>query len=114
MRISDWSSDVCSSDLHRGVISVSESPVPMPMTGKASALGWVSVRHLKHIIARGEAIGLRMDELIDEAGLVRSRLADADGLIPVAVLEGMLTAFARRYSDPVMGDRKSGVEGKRG
>src|SRR3546814_2699001 len=44
-----------------------------------------------------------MDELIDEAGLVRSRLADADGLIPVAVLEGMLTAFARRYSDPLMG-----------
>src|SRR3546814_12173453 len=75
----------------------------MPMTGKASALGWVSVRHLKHIIARGEAIGLRMDELIDEAGPVRSRLADAAGLIPGAVLEGMLTAFARRYSDPLMG-----------
>src|SRR3546814_16997458 len=75
----------------------------MPMTGKASALGWVSVRHLKHIIARGEAIGLRMDELIDEAGLARSRLADADGLIPVAVLEGMLTAFARRYYDPLLG-----------
>src|SRR3546814_13757155 len=44
-----------------------------------------------------------MDELIDEAGLARSRLADADGLIPVAVLDGMLTAFARRYSDPLMG-----------
>lgn len=84
---------------------VSENQVPMstPMTGSADALGWVSVRHLKHIIARGEAAGLRMDELIDEAGLARARLVDADGLVPVAVLEGMLTAFARRYSDPLMG-----------
>lgn len=81
----------------------SRVPISPPMAGKANALGWVSVRHLKHIIARGEAVGVRMDELIDEAGLARGRLVDADGLVPVAVLEGMLTAFARRYSDPLMG-----------
>lgn len=79
------------------------APRSTSMTGTAAALGWVSVRHVKHIIARGEAVGVRMDELIDEAGLVRARLVDADGLIPVAVLEGMLSAFARRYSDPLMG-----------
>lgn len=86
-------------------MTVSESPVPMPtpMTGHAHALGWVSARHLKHIIARGDAAGLRMDELIDEAGFARARLVDDDGAVPLAVLEGMLAAFARRYSDPLMG-----------
>lgn len=73
------------------------------MNEKSSATGWVSVRHLKHIIARGEAAGVRMDELLDEAGLLRARLSDADGLVPLSVLEAMLTAFAQRYSDPLMG-----------
>ncbi len=75
----------------------------MPITEKMDATGWVSVRHVKHIIARGESAGVRMDELLDEAGLLKARLNDADGLVPLPILEAMLGAFSQRYSDPLMG-----------
>ncbi len=67
------------------------------------ALGWISVRHLQHIIARGEAAGLPMNELMDEVSLSRATLADADGLVPLTAVEAMLAVISRRYADPLMG-----------
>ena len=76
---------------------------PLTTTAKDPALGWISVRHLQHIVARGEGIGISMKELMDEAGLTQSKLNDADGLIPISAIEAMLVAFSKRYSDPLMG-----------
>lgn len=75
----------------------------MPTTAKNPALAWVSARHVQHMIARGEAAGLRMDEVLDEAGLVKAKLADADALVPIAAIEAILSAIAERYADPLMG-----------
>lgn len=75
----------------------------MKTTAKDPAQGWISVRHLQHIVARGKEAGVSMEELLSEAGLTPSKLTDADGLIPIAALETMLSAFSERYSDPLMG-----------
>jgi AraC-like DNA-binding protein len=75
----------------------------MSTTIKNPELAWISVRHLQHMITRGEAVGLRMDELLEEAGFPTSRLADADGLVPMSVIEFMLSSLSRRYADPLLG-----------
>jgi len=75
----------------------------MSTTVKHAALGWISVRHLQHMIARGEAAGLRMDEILGSAGLDKARLDDSDGLVPLTAVEGMLAALSRRYADPLLG-----------
>lgn len=75
----------------------------MSTTVKNPALAWISARHLQHMMARGEAAGLAMNELLEAAGLNRTSLADADGLIPVTAIESMLAALARRHGDPLIG-----------
>lgn len=67
------------------------------------ALGWISVRHLQHFIARGEAVGLPIQELLGEGGLSKATLADADGLVPLSAVETMLAVISRRYADPLLG-----------
>ncbi|MGH8456559.1 MAG: AraC family transcriptional regulator [Stenotrophobium sp.] len=74
-----------------------------PMTAKPTAPGWISARHLRHFVAHGEAAGLRMDELLGNAGVGRDKLADADGLIPLAAVESMLQSLSGRYADPLIG-----------
>lgn len=44
-----------------------------------------------------------MDDLLNEAGLVKARLMDADGSIPIAAIEAMFPAVYARYPDPLMG-----------
>ncbi|HWU68256.1 MAG TPA: AraC family transcriptional regulator [Stenotrophobium sp.] len=75
----------------------------MTATPKTPAQGWISARHLRHFVARGEAAGLQMDRLMGAAGLARSKLADADGAIPIAAIETMLAAVSARYADPLIG-----------
>ncbi|MBV8063475.1 MAG: AraC family transcriptional regulator [Nevskia sp.] len=75
----------------------------MPKLVNHPALGWVSARHLQHVVARAEAAGVSMDELLAEGGLDKSRLADADAHIPLGALEAMLGAVASRYADPLLG-----------
>ena len=75
----------------------------MADTVKNAALGWISMRHLQHMVARGDAAGLRMDELLAEAGLSRGSLADADGLVPLTAVETMLDALSLHYADPLLG-----------
>lgn len=75
----------------------------MSTTVKNSAIAWVSVRHLQHIMARGEAAGVAMNEILAAAGLSQASLADADGLIPMTAIESMLSALSRRHEDPLIG-----------
>lgn len=75
----------------------------MPNTVKNPALAWISVRHLQHMIARGEAAGVQVDELMAEAGIARATLADADGLVPMSAIESMLDSLSRRFPDPLVG-----------
>src|SRR3546814_5054779 len=108
MRISDWSSDVCSSDL----CGASESGLAgrdMAKPVNKSAQAWVSARHLQHVVIHGEAIGLRMDELLSVGGLDKGRLADPDGAVPIAAFDAMLEAVADRYRDPLMGLHLAGA-----
>ena len=65
--------------------------------------GWISVRHLQHMIGRGEAAGLRFDDLLGEAGLSREQLVDGEGRISLAVIEAILSAISERYPDPLIG-----------
>jgi AraC-like DNA-binding protein len=75
----------------------------MPKIVNNPALGWVSARHLQHVLARAEAAGVRMDDLLAEGGLDRNRLSDADAMVPLQALESMLAAATGRYGDPLLG-----------
>jgi len=75
----------------------------MPKIVNNAALGWVSARHLQHALARAEAAGLRLDELLAEGGLSKAALAETDALVPIQALENMLAAVSARYPDPLLG-----------
>ncbi len=73
----------------------------VPVSGPA--LAWVSARHLQHMVARGRAAGLPMDELLREAGITPAQLADADGLVPMLAVELLLLCLSRRYEGALPG-----------
>lgn len=64
---------------------------------------WISVRHLQHILARGEAVGAPVNELLVLAGLSRADLVDPDGLVPLDAIETLLEEVMRRCRDPLLG-----------
>lgn len=80
----------------------SESPANRVAT-TASAPGWVSTRHLQHMVARGEAAGIAVDEILASAGINKAMLTDADAPVPLAAVETMLDTLSRRYADPLLG-----------
>ena len=67
------------------------------------ALAWISARHLQHMVLRGRAAGLPMDELLQEAGITPVQLADADGLVPMLAVELLLVLLSRRHEDALLG-----------
>lgn len=75
----------------------------MSTTAPKPLSGWISVRHLQHMIGRGEAAGLRFDDLLGEAGLSREQLVDGEGRVPLVVIETVLSAISERYPDPLIG-----------
>ncbi|WP_162932504.1 AraC family transcriptional regulator [Solimonas sp. K1W22B-7] len=75
----------------------------MSTTATKPLSGWISVRHLQHMIGRGEAAGLRFDDLLGEAGLSREKLVDGEGRVPLSVIESVLSAVSERYPDPLVG-----------
>lgn len=70
---------------------------------KKPALNWISISHLQHFVARGQAAGLSMDEWLHEAGLSADQLKDANRTIPVDVLEMLLGTLTSRYDIPLVG-----------
>lgn len=72
-------------------------------TDEAVAVEWISARHVQHIVARGEAAGIAMDALLQDAGLSRARLLDVDYQVPVSALEHMLASISRDAPDPLIG-----------
>lgn len=75
----------------------------MSVMDEHSASGWVSTRHFQHFIARGEAAGLSLNEMLNGVDVAKSVFEDADGIIPLAALESMLSVITDRYSDPLLG-----------
>jgi AraC-like DNA-binding protein len=75
----------------------------MPTAPKNAAQGWVSARHLQHMIVQGEAAGVAMDALLAVGGLGRADLADPDGLVPLSAIDSMLAALALYRRDPLVG-----------
>lgn len=75
------------------------------MTTTSRATGWISARHLQHVLVRGDRAGVRMDDLLAEAGLSRAQLGAAEGLVPVAAVEALLGALSRRVNEPLLGLR---------
>lgn len=73
------------------------------MLPKLPSLNWISITHLQHIVSRGQAMGLSMDEWLEEAGLTQSELSDANRTIPVEALEAMLVTLQSRYTVPLVG-----------
>ncbi|HEY1075578.1 MAG TPA: AraC family transcriptional regulator [Fontimonas sp.] len=65
--------------------------------------GWISVRHLQHIVAMGQAAGIGVDELLGDSGVGVGRLADAEGAIPLSAIEAMLASISRRHALPLVG-----------
>jgi len=61
------------------------------------------MRHLQHMVARGEAAGIQVDALLDDAGLPRSALVNADAAVPLTAIESMLAVLSQRYADPLPG-----------
>ncbi len=77
----------------------------MSVSQGSGPMKWVSARHLQHFIAQAEASGISMDELLDEAGLVRARLDDPDYQVPLPVIELMLASITRQPDQTLIGLR---------
>lgn len=75
----------------------------MSNTVKNAALGWISVRHLQHMIVKGSLSGRRVEAILEEAGVDKGNLADVDGSVPLSVVEMMLQAVSARFNDPLLG-----------
>lgn len=73
------------------------STVPLP--------AWISARHLQLMSRRGEAAGLPMPQLLEEAGISSALLADPDGLVPMTVIEALLAGLLRRHPEALPGLR---------
>src|SRR3546814_4224548 len=92
MRISDWSSDVCSSDLLRGVEPVRAAPEQLEPAEAVDGLDVLVVAaHVGEPVGRGSAVAERADvewrrrrALADGAGRVRG-VGDDVGLVVVEV-----------------------------
>ncbi len=69
------------------------------MTGVAErkTQGWISVRHLQHIVAMGQAAGLSVSEMLGDTGVAQGQLADTEGSIPLSAIEAMLASITRRH-----------------
>ncbi|HVK99602.1 MAG TPA: AraC family transcriptional regulator [Dongiaceae bacterium] len=82
-----------------------EQPVqsPRPRPALSPETGWVSMRHLQHMVQSGRAAGLEMDQLLALAGLDDDRLADADARVPLTTLERLLAALQRDHADRLPG-----------
>lgn len=66
---------------------------------------WVSARHLRHVLAHGEALGVDMEPVLAAGGLTRADLADADAAVPMTAVEAMLNAWINVDGDPLPGLR---------
>ncbi|HEX5277066.1 MAG TPA: AraC family transcriptional regulator [Fluviicoccus sp.] len=64
---------------------------------------WISARHLRHILARGEALGVDMAPVLAAGGLSRADLADADAMVPMAAVEAMLGVWFAGGGNPLPG-----------
>ncbi|MDQ8036325.1 MAG: AraC family transcriptional regulator [Pedobacter sp.] len=75
------------------------------MSSAAPLPAWISARHLQLMSHRGEAAGLPMPLLLEEAGITPALLADPDGLVPMALIEALLSAVLQRYPEALPGLR---------
>lgn len=66
---------------------------------------WISARHLRHILARGEASGVDMASVLAAGNLSRADLADPDAAVPMTAVERMLDAWIATGSDLLPGLR---------
>lgn len=69
---------------------------------------WISARHVRHVLARGEALGIDMEPVLAAGGLSRADLADPDAAVPMAAVEAMLNAWISADGDPLPGLRLAG------
>ena len=76
---------------------------PMTISAKSRSLHWVSARHLQHILARGQAAGLSMDNWLSEAGLGAAEVSDAEAIVPISAIEILLATLNRHRPVPLIG-----------
>src|SRR3546814_2142962 len=88
MRISDWSSDVCSSDLSQQIEASSQLAVSAPEDAPLSAAHWrlmaVLVVALVIDIMKPASLGFTIPGMIDEYGVPRETVS----LVPLVALIG--------------------------
>lgn len=68
-----------------------------------TALGWISIRHLQHFVARGQEAGLPVTEWLAGVGVSATNLNDGDGLMPLSTAEDLLTLVSRHLKEPLLG-----------
>ena len=66
---------------------------------------WISARHLRHVLARGEALGVDMEPILAAGNLTRAGLADPDAAVPMTAVEALLDAWIATGGDPLPGLR---------
>ena len=66
---------------------------------------WISARHLLHVLARGEALGVDMEPILAAGNLTRAGLADPDAAVPMTAVEALLDAWIATGGDPLPGLR---------
>src|SRR3546814_19788699 len=109
MRISDWSSDVCSSDLHPALL-----PSPLPRLRTRAMLTDLTLASLHHLLVFG-----LVSMLVAQAVLLRGRMDDTvlaklgglDRGYGITALSLLLVGFLRVVHGVA---RKRVVEGRRG
>src|SRR3546814_2935343 len=87
MRISDWSSDVCSSDLAKGVITAATAPehiVPLAMGGSDDASNVRCLCPECHLERTREQFGHRARSTIGEAGGSEEHTSEPQSLMRIS------------------------------
>lgn len=73
------------------------------MPFRKPGLNWISISHLQHFVARGQAAGLSMEDWLEDIGVSTEQLGDANRMIPVNAIEAMLETLTSRYELPLIG-----------
>lgn len=77
----------------------------MPDAATSPDPAWVSARHFQHILRQAGIAGVPAETLLEAAGLPRTRLQDADGIIPLSAVEQLLAALDRHPAGIMAGLR---------
>ncbi|HCE41295.1 MAG: hypothetical protein CL549_10365 [Alcanivorax sp.] len=86
-----------------GICDILRKKRPLPMPSGDAIKHWVSIRHLKHFLAHGDAVGLDSGALLKHLGISAAQLDDPEATLAVTTLEPLLEQLTAASPDHPIG-----------